>query len=288
MRKQNKSQIIGREGERWFSSILPPQWSIQRPFDDYGTDGIVTVGTKTEILPLEFGVQIKSSRNFNTVNSCVVVPRITFDMLKYWLRKFIPTLLVAYDSRRSEGYCQWVHNLVTYEDMRTQQKEYCLHIELDRIITQSSWDGVHKELEEYESIFRSAIQAKTEILPAAKQLSTALSTLCNNELIDLSTRDGVVRRTSTLAWTYISAAKEVDNLLENLAPNSNARKTLAIFRDSYFSKCREIILDFDKQVDSWGKDAGWIAMKKPEECKNVRLQLNAMVSDCLFGLLRYF
>lgn len=236
---------------------------------------------------MEFGVQIKSSQKFNRVKSCVVVPRITFDMLQYWLRKFIPTLLVAYDSRRSEGYCQWIHNLITYEDIQEDRNEYYLHVELDRKITQSSWDGLRKELEEFESIFRSAIQAKIEILPVCRQLSTALSILCNNELVDLSTRDGVVRRVSTLAWTYISAAKEVDNLLENLVPDSNARKTLAIFRDSYFSKCREIILDFDKQVDSWGKDVGWIAMKKPEECKKARLQLNAMISDYLFGLLRY-
>lgn len=287
MRKQNKSQITGRAGERWFSSVLPPQWSIQRPFDDFGTDGIVTVGTNTEILPLEFAVQIKGSQDFKRVKDCIVVPRITFDMLRYWLRKFIPTLLIAYDSRRSEGYCQWIHELVTYEDLQEERKEYYLHIALDRKITQSSWGEIRKELEDFEDVFRSGIQAKIETLPVCKQLSTALSILCNNELIDISTRDGEVRRASTLAWTYISAAKEVDNLLDNLAPDSNTRKTLAIFRDSYFSKCREIILDFDKQVDSWGEDVGWIAMKKPEECKAARLQLNAMISDCLFGLLRY-
>jgi len=267
--------------------MLPPQWSIQKPFDDFGIDGIVSVGTDSALLPLEFGVQIKSSRNFNKVNGSIVVPRISFDMLQYWLRKFLPTLLVAYDAKKEIGYYQWIQNLITYERLSKKQAEYYLHVESKRKLTTQSWEQIQTELEEFESLIRGAIHAKAKILPACIRLSSALSILCRSDLEDSSTREGFIRRVSLIGWTYIEVANEIDTLLPKMTPDTYAANILAAFRDEYFSKCREIIMDFDQLAASWRKEVGWIAMKKPEECAPVRHQLNAMVSECLYGLLKH-
>jgi Domain of unknown function (DUF4365) len=105
MRRQSESQIIGRAGERWFSSILPSAWSIQRPIDDFGSDGIISIGNKTSMTNLEFGVQIKSKKSaeWNDNKSRISITR---DMARYFSGKFYPTLFVLYDQRHNSGYFQ--------------------------------------------------------------------------------------------------------------------------------------------------------------------------------------
>ena len=44
MPKQTSAQILGRLGERWFQSILPPEFVFTRPSEDFGIDGVVTIG----------------------------------------------------------------------------------------------------------------------------------------------------------------------------------------------------------------------------------------------------
>ena len=284
MRNQNKSQIVGREGERWFSSLLPSEWTIQRPIDDFGTDGIVAIGTESNVLPLEFGVQIKSSVNFKSVGGKIVVPRISSAMLQYWLSKLLPTLLVAYDAKRRTGYYDWVHNLVTNEQILNKEGKHFLHIDSKRQFSDLSWRQISTETTELHEMFFQAVQSKVELLPFCKHLSLALSNLCNAELIDESNRDGQVRRISQVAWTYVLAAREMHNLVPDSKPESYATRTITSFVDVYFRKCREIINEFDHCVAD--EKGGWIAMKKLDECKATRTEINALLADCLFTLLR--
>lgn len=285
MRNQNKSQIVGREGERWFSSILPSEWTIQRPIDDFGIDGIVAIGTESNVLPLEFGVQIKSSVNFKSVGGKVVVPRISSEMLRYWLRKLLPTLLVAYDAKRRMGYYDWVHNLVTNEQVLNNEGTHYLHIDTKRQLSDRSWNYIRTEVVELHEMFFQAVQSKVELLPFCKHLSLALSNLCSAELIDDSKRDGQVRRVTQVAWTYVFAAREMQNLVPDSKPETHATRIITSFVDAYFCKCREIIHEFDHCVAD--EKGGWIAMKKLDECKSTRFELNALLSECLFTLLRY-
>ena len=285
MRNQNKSQIVGREGERWFSSILPPEWTIQRPIDDFGIDGIVSIGTESNVLPLEFGVQIKSSVNFKSINSKIVVPRISSEMLQYWLSKLLPTLLVAYDAKRKVGYYDWVYNLVTNEQALSNEGKHFLYIDSKRQFTDRSWQHISTEVEELHKVFFQAVQTKVEILPFCNHLSLALSNLCNAELIDNSDRDGQIRHATQVAWTYVLAGREIQNLVPDTQPESYATKTITSFADVYFRKCREIIHEFDHCVAD--EKGGWVAIKKLDECKSTRIELNALISDCLFALLRY-
>jgi Domain of unknown function (DUF4365) len=287
MRNQTKSQIIGREGERWFSSLLPPQWGIQRPFDDFGLDGIVTVGTETNMLSLEFGVQIKSSHNFSKIGSHIVVPSISREMLEYWLRRFTPTLLVAYDVRRKIGYFDWIQNLITPEELAGKGRLHYLKINSSRRIDGDVWAQVKKELENYENDFRTAMHLSTTILPVCKRLAGASALLCRFELIDTTTRPGFVEQTTEISETYIAVAKEIDTLLSAMNPNEYASRILAAFSREYKALCREIFWKFDLYVSLSGGEPHWTAMKRPDKCVRERRQLNAMISDCIVGMLRH-
>ena len=192
MRKQSKSQIIGREGERWFDSVLPPEWSIQKPLDDFGIDGIVAVGTETHLSPVEFGVQIKSSTHFNTVGGKIVVPKISKDELLYWSRKFYPTLFLAYDTKRKIGYFDWISNITSSDDLRKNQDFFYLHINAKRVVTDECWPRLKAELEAFHAQFSEAFHAKFELLPVTTALASLLRNLCASALADKATQDGLV------------------------------------------------------------------------------------------------
>lgn len=286
MRNQSRSQITGRKGERWFSAQLPPEWSIQRPFDDFGLDGIVAIGSDSKMLPLEFGVQIKSSRRIKCSGDYIAAPSVSGDMLKYWLGRFSPTLLVVYDAQLQVGYFEWVQNLVTNAEAAENRSKYRLKIDSSRELNNGSWLKIKSELENYERDFRDVLRLKADVLPVCRKLSIAISLLCGFELNETSTRSGLVKHVTDIAWTYIAVAHEIDILLLTMAPNDYAGRTLFAFRRTYGALCRDIYYDFDQMVSLWGKEPVWIMMKKPNECSRTRKQLNAMVSECLEVLMR--
>ena len=162
MRKQSKAQVIGREGERWFHSVLPPEWSIQKPLDDFGIDGIVAVGTQAHLSPIEFGVQIKSSSRFKIIDRKLIVPRISRDELLYWSRKFYPTLIIAYDTRAKRGYFDWISNVSSLGDLQKRQDYHYIHISVDRIVTDDCWPLIKSELEAFHAQFSEAFHTQFE------------------------------------------------------------------------------------------------------------------------------
>lgn len=284
LRKQNEKQIVGREGERWFGSILPSAWSVQRPLDDFGTDAIVSIGTETNILPLEFGVQIKSSKNLRYVNGAVVVRRITTDMLEYWLAKLIPTLLVVYDYKRKTGYFDWVQSIAPDIQELSNSQTHLLHVGCEREFAENAWSIIHNEVAQFHESFANAIFANTEIVPVCSELSSALATLTLAETVDSAERDDFVRKATMIAWTYVLVARKLNTLVQVKGSDKEVSTTLLHFRDIYFGKCRSIIHDFDKHSEQ-DSNEGWIAMKKLDDCQATRNELNAMLSECLFRLL---
>jgi hypothetical protein len=81
--KQTSAQILGRQGERWFHSILPPEWVFTRPSEDFGIDGTVAIGDSAAMTPVEFGVQIKASSHWATQGENIVVTGIAVETLRY-------------------------------------------------------------------------------------------------------------------------------------------------------------------------------------------------------------
>ncbi len=284
MRKQSQAQITGREGERWFASVLPPEWSIQRPLEDFGLDGIVAVGDSAHVTAYEFGVQIKSSTQFNRVRDHVVVPRISRDTVIYWSKKFFPTLLVAYDARRKIGYFDWVSNLVERGDLLSSKEHFYLHIPQARIISSECWATIKAELIKFHDEFSTALRATNEILPIATEFATMLRNLCLSNTSNRLEREGEVIYSTTQAWTHVEVIRRLDQLMPNIATGSIAERNLRIFRDLYFAECDKIFMNFSQLCEK-DSGVGWIMMKKNSEA--VLKELTAMLAECVSGLLRH-
>ena len=128
MRKQSIAQVIGREGERWFASMLPPEWVLQRPSEDFGIDAVVAVGDSSRVTPFEFGVQIKSCRRWKTSEECLVLYGISIDVARYWAQRFIPTLLVAFENSTKRGYYAWAADLISDDALNGKAESLTLRI----------------------------------------------------------------------------------------------------------------------------------------------------------------
>lgn len=283
MRKQSKAQIIGREGERWFSSILPPEWSLQRPIDDFGSDGIVAVGSEKHLTSFEFGVQVKSTSQLKAVKGKVVAPRVKKDELTYWARKFYPTLLVVYDAKEKVGYYDWISNLWSAEASDSKAKNFYLQVDQQRKFSPASWAVLKSEIEDFHHQFSEAFHAKFEVLPVVATLSMLLRNLCVSTTEDVTNRNGSVRFTSGQAWNHIEVVRQLDMLIPNVKSGSMLERLLGEFRSAYFRRCDTIFFKFSELVEP--NHSGWIAMKKPEECSDVLNELTAMLSECVAGLL---
>ncbi len=284
MRKQSSAQITGREGERWFASVLPPEWSIQRPPDDFGLDGIVAVGTPTHVTSYEFGVQVKSSTGFKLVRDHVVVPRIPYDTILYWSAKFFPTLLVAYDTKKQVGYFEWISNLVGPKELEARKSELYLHIPRTRMISSDCWTVIEAELKEFHWEFSKALQASREILPVASQFATLLRNLCFSNMADQSDSGNKMIYMTVQSWTHIEVVRCLDALLPKITRGSVAAKNLTFFRDAYFRVCDKLFLNF-ADLCREEPNSDWIMVKK--ESQPLLNELTAMLSECVDGLLRH-
>lgn len=285
MRRQSKSQIIGREGERWFQAVLPPEWSMQRPIDDFGLDGIVAVGDNTHLTPYEFGVQIKASSRFNVVRSCIVVPRVPREAIDYWARKFFPTLIVAYDTTRKVGYFDWVSNLVDLAQLQSKNRYFYLYIRTERVVGGECWAVITDELKNFHREFSRALRGAREIIPVAATLAGLLRNLCTSKMADLEVRDELMLYTMAQAWTHEEVIRQLDRLIPNVEPGSVAASNLSNFRSAYLAGCKAIFRDFEKQLSVEG--VKWIMMKKLPDAEPILNELTAMLADCVSGLLSY-
>jgi hypothetical protein len=112
MVKQTEAQHKGRAGERWFLSLLPPEWIFQKPEEDIGIDGKVIIGTHESTGGFEFGVQIKASKNWQVKDGEISVEGIKSDTFLFWGSRPFPTILCLYDISKNIGYYGWVFDLI--------------------------------------------------------------------------------------------------------------------------------------------------------------------------------
>lgn len=53
--------MLGRKGERWFQNVIPKEWILEKPSDDFGVDARVYISDGELITGLSFSVQVKAS-----------------------------------------------------------------------------------------------------------------------------------------------------------------------------------------------------------------------------------
>lgn len=166
MRKQVKAQVLGREGERWFQSILPPEWVFQRPSEDFGIDGTVAIGDERSLTAFEFGVQIKASTIWIIRDDYLIVPSIPVDVLRYWAVRLLPTLLVAYDAANRTGYYAWVPELITLTDITSSAKATTtLKVPVSQRLDTKTWLVIKGQTLQYHRRLASALATTKVIRP---------------------------------------------------------------------------------------------------------------------------
>jgi hypothetical protein len=283
--KQTQAQIIGREGERWFESVLPPAWTLQRPLDDFGTDAIVAVGNENHMTPMEFGVQIKSSKNFKKTKGNLIVPKIRRDTIIYWSRKFYPTLIVAYDAKSRNGYYEWISNLISRDELDTPKSNFYLHIPITRKLTEAAFDKIEIELDEFHRNFTSAFKSRAEIVPVAASLASFLKHLCMAEMADKSDEEQAMWALLAQTQAHEGVVRDLDRLIPWIDPDSIAHYRLTRFRGAYLEECETLMHDFAKKYQD--TETKWYGVKKLPEGGVINSRLIAMLSDCVSGLINH-
>jgi hypothetical protein len=96
------NHVIATQSERFFASALPPNWTTDKPANDYGIDLRVNIFDGQVATPLEFLVQLKSSvesstRDTETISLRVATYNYLWDMLQV-------VLLVKYCEDVNEAY----------------------------------------------------------------------------------------------------------------------------------------------------------------------------------------
>jgi hypothetical protein len=139
MLKSNKSQIIGRAGERWFQHLIPANWIFQSPEEDFGIDGRITITSfNPEFSGLYFDVQIKSSENWEIKNNTITVKNLKTHTVKYWGSLSTPVMLVLYDTTKNIGYYTWIKD--TWEKnpptnyLRSKNKTLSLQVDSNNVL----------------------------------------------------------------------------------------------------------------------------------------------------------
>jgi hypothetical protein len=285
MRKQSVSQITGREGERWFSSQLPAQWSFQKPTDDFGLDGIVAVGTETHITPYDFGVQIKSSLGFRKYDGYLIVPSIKKETIEYWAAKFFPTLLVAYDKNEGKGYFEWVSNLVNQDDMVGGRDYFSLRLKIARSIDSDCWETIKRELIAFHSEFSRSLRGARQIIPLTTDLSALLRNLSAANLANHKNPEQFALFLLTHAHAHIEVIRHLDKYIPGLETASVAAKNVKNFRNFYFCTCSTIFDCFDELVNN--RNDNLVYIKKSAKSIQVLKQLTTELSNFITDLLRH-
>jgi hypothetical protein len=254
--KQTTSQITGRAGERWFQSILPKQWIFQKPEEDIGLDGKIILGTNNSIGGHEFGVQIKTSNNWQVNKDIISVRGIKPDTILYWGSRLFPTLLVIYDERKNEGYYRWVFNILDHSyDLSmpyTQRTDRLNIIEVSTndilnkdafVKIQEDVDGYYDKLTASLVAFRKSINLVpiiNRLIEAQRGIFIAWTDKTNN---DQKQRANLV--------LYVVCCREIITVLDDLQNlfklKVGSDNFFERFKKFYLSEMSKIIHEFDKQ-----------------------------------------
>lgn len=192
MPKQTRSQALGREGERWFSSALPSNWLLQPPLEDIGVDGVVVICENGPLNGMEFRVQVKASRSWAITSDALAIRRLQRDAVLYWLTGFTPTLLVVYDAVAGRGYCDWVNRLAAPHQrlLRGRGKSLTFHIPLTRQITPEIWTIVGHELRALNGMVSRRVISAGKALPLLRVLHAMSEALHGLDFAANATKDG--------------------------------------------------------------------------------------------------
>jgi uncharacterized protein DUF4365 len=261
--KQTEAQSIGRKGERWFQNILPKEWIFQRPSEDIGIDGAVTIGTSDRISILEFGVQIKASRRWSSKHNIILLPNIGRDKVTYWAARLIPTMIVLYDEDKDRGYYAWVLDLIPNpkEFLLSRNATITLKIPKESRLDENAWATIHQRVQAYyeglvDSLSR--INATRAIFPILASLAMSLQLL---HFFQFNNPPSESDEERLLSVSNVVAHKEViislNSFVAQLDANSQIAKLIRTMITAYRNEVDTFLAGFDAIVEDKKTVATW-------------------------------
>jgi hypothetical protein len=242
--KQSSAQALGRKGERWFQAALPKEWLFQKPSEDFGIDGTVTIATPSSITPLEFAVQIKTSQEVRKSGNHLMVRGIRRDHLVYWASRLVPTMIVFYDARNDAGYYGWVPSL-SAEFRAAIDSEMAVkgvRLSVSSKIDAACWDAVQKNVQEHRKTIASAFTTATSaaaMLPAIHALAECLHTLHRVlSFFPLKDAEAAFLCQQLEIMTHMEVPRIISRLLDQ-KPSEAAAEWLLAFQESYKEQTRQ-------------------------------------------------
>ncbi|MEO8372850.1 MAG: DUF4365 domain-containing protein [Candidatus Solibacter sp.] len=286
MPKQTPAQILGRQGERWFQSILPPEWVFTRPSEDFGIDGTVAIGDSHAMTPVEFGVQVKASSRWLIQGEYIVVPGIAIETIRYWAGRLLPTLLVLHDAQNTTGYFAWTADLISLCDLEESSgTTMSLKVSRSNLFSNTCWAGLKQQATMYHQRLASAFATLSDARPllrTIRALAQALQLLVipknmpgrsNDEAMLCRVADIVAHREVVISLRTLAARFD---------PGHGLHTSLREAAEMYRSICAGFLNPFDDILDGTGTGvAVWV---NDERMIQAHPQLVSIVTGLMVGL----
>lgn len=263
-KKQTDEQVLGRKGERWFQAILPPQWPLVKPPDDFGIDGIVFIADAShELSAISFAVQVKASREWPLSDGQIVLD-VDSASVGLWTTLLMPVLLVLYDDARQTGFYSWVFDLLpspplTALRLLSAKATFRVRTPSEQRIDADCWPRIARDVARQVRTVAEAlagVNLTAAVLPTVHKLLEAFRTLYLAEHYWEATTDEQ-KNTSTVA--EITAHREVMAALHTLRDkylyDSSAAHTIDDFAQGYRQRLDNFVRNIDEAVTGKGETA---------------------------------
>jgi hypothetical protein len=291
MIKQSAAQNIGRAGERWFQSILPKEWIFQKPEEDIGLDGKIIIGSENTTGGFEFGVQIKSSNEWQIKDGDISVDGIKMDTLLYWGSRTFPTLLVLYDVSKNIGYYGWAFDLVSQPIefavpfvKNFNKKTLTLKMSEKSILDKDGFQRIKIDVDNfYLNLINSvtALRKSMNILPIINRLTEALRGLYISFVQQPKDKDQIMLIGLMMVTSHKQVIRTMNELQMKYHVEIGSTNFIQYFITVYKSEVSKIIHDFDSILD---KDEPHIVMANPEAHYKITPKLIDMIMDLILIL----
>ncbi|NOT35976.1 MAG: DUF4365 domain-containing protein [Saprospiraceae bacterium] len=268
MIKQTEAQQLGRAGERWFQSVVPREWIFQKPEEDIGIDGKITVGTSEKIGSFEFAVQIKASKNWQIVDNIITVEGIKTDTISYWGSRLYPTLLVLFDDTKKIGYYAWVFDIINQPIEfavpinKLKQKTTSLKVRSNQIIDENAFLIIYHDVIKFFEKFVFSLQQlrkNINILPTISKLSEAIRGIYLSHMQTPKNKDEAMYLSVLMVKSHTEVIQAMDELQNIYQLEIGSKDYIKYFIASYINEVNLFISEFDKFVHKQnGVGAIWV------------------------------
>jgi len=282
---QSSAQIMGRQGERWFQSVLPPEWLFTRPSEDFGVDGTVSIGTGACVTPVEFGVQVQASKSWAFENGCIVVPGVAVPTLRYWAARLLPTLLVLYDPLKMNGYFAWTMDLVSRRELEgAANKSIRLKVPDSNLLDSACWSQINRQAVAYHHQLASAFASLSNSAPflrTTKALASALQALSLPPNVTMNKKHDKMLHDLASVAAHRKVVSSLRNLASKIDPKTALFNGLLEAADDYRAMCADFIDRFDDLLLYQDRAlAVWIAEDRMDRAKPaVMFKITGLISS---------